>query len=196
MGRSGIPALSPGAHVTVTDHPDLSSINLLVTRWSTTLRSCVGASSPSETPGYLNTFHAIPADRAYRPPAGDAQAADRGSRHRAHRRGRDGAGDPVRAARRPGQVPGALPLRHHAARRAARLASRQDDPESRGRELRHPFSAQARGRGGHCLHQWRSGQAHDRRRRPNPGKPSPVTNAHPGVHRIRTSRGITVDIGE
>ena len=31
---------------------------------------------------------------------------------------------------------------------------------------------------------------------PNPIKPSPVTNADPGVHRIRTSTGITVDMAE
>ncbi len=31
---------------------------------------------------------------------------------------------------------------------------------------------------------------------PNPIKPSPVTNENPGVHRIKTSTGITVDMAE
>ncbi len=31
---------------------------------------------------------------------------------------------------------------------------------------------------------------------PNPIKPSPVTGASPGLHRVRTSTGITVDMQE
>jgi len=67
-GRSGVPALSAGMRVTLTDHPDKGSLDLLITEVTHDARQIVGARSQSEEPGYTNAFRAIPADRTYRPP--------------------------------------------------------------------------------------------------------------------------------
>ncbi len=66
--RSTVAALAAGARVTVTDHPDLGSVELLVTEVTHhAVQVVAGARLPDE-PGYTNTFRAIPGDRQYRPP--------------------------------------------------------------------------------------------------------------------------------
>jgi type VI secretion system secreted protein VgrG len=65
-GASNIPALRPGMRVTVTDHPDLDAVELLLIE---VRHEATQGNGPSAPPGrYSNTFRAIPGNRMYRPP--------------------------------------------------------------------------------------------------------------------------------
>jgi type VI secretion system secreted protein VgrG len=69
-GKSNVPALSPGARIRVTDHPDLDTVDLLVVEVhheATQTHGNAGAETNGAR-GYSNAFRAIPADRMYRPP--------------------------------------------------------------------------------------------------------------------------------
>lgn len=66
-GKSNVPALTPGARLRVTDHPNLDAVDLLVVEVHHEATQAYGDFGV-ETKGYTNTFRAIPADRMYRPP--------------------------------------------------------------------------------------------------------------------------------
>jgi type VI secretion system secreted protein VgrG len=65
-GRSDVCTLTAGAKFTLTGHPDLGTIDLLVVEVEHEATQVV-AGGAGQTPGYHNRFRAIPADRTYRP---------------------------------------------------------------------------------------------------------------------------------
>jgi len=195
-GRSGVAALAAGARVTIEDHPDLGSVDLLVIEVEHhAVQAAHGAASP-EPPSYKNTFRAIPGDRMYRPPrvtprprisglvtgiidpgpvgpeAKTAQIDDQGRYF-------------VRFlfdTTAPGERPSSHPVRmvqNHAGEGYG-----THFPLKPGVEVAIGFVD------GDPDRPLIVGAV------PNPIKPSPVTNVNPGVHRIRTSTGITVDMAE
>jgi type VI secretion system secreted protein VgrG len=195
-GKSGVPALAAGMRVTLTDHPDLGSVEVLVTEVEHEATLVVGAKGASDAPGYVNTFRAIPADRTYRPPrttpkpriAGlvtgivDPGPAGQSAKYaQLDDQGRylvrflfDTTPPDERPASRPVRM-----IQNHAGENYGThfplkpgvevvIAFIDGDPDR-------PLIVGAV---------------------PNPIKPSPVTNANPGIHRVKTSTGITVDMAE
>ena len=195
-GRSGIPALSAGMRVTVTDHPDKGSLDLLITEVEHDARQIVGARSQDEAPGYTNTFRAVPADRTYRPPrvtprpriAGlvtgivDPGPTGPGSRHAQV----DEQGSYLVRFLFDTTPPGERPI----SRRVRMVQNHAGENYGTHFPL-HP--------GVEVVVGFVDGDP-DRPlivgAVPNPMKPSPVTQAEAGLHRIRTSTGITMEMGE
>ncbi len=67
-GRCTSPVLAAGARFTLEDHPDLPSLNLVVTQVEHRASEVVAGQGHTGGPTYDCTFQAIPADRTYRPP--------------------------------------------------------------------------------------------------------------------------------
>ncbi len=195
-GRSAVPTLSAGARFTLDNHADLGSIELLVTEVEHQASQVVTGFAPPETPGYFNTFRAIPADRTYRP---------------------------ARVTPRP-RIAGLITAIVDAGAVGGTPKYAQLDPEGRY-SVRFLFDTTPRGEQPTSrpvrMLQNHAGEGYgthfplkpgievaigfidgDPDRPlivgavPNPIKPSPVTNENPGVHRMKTSTGITVDMAE
>jgi type VI secretion system secreted protein VgrG len=193
-GKSAIPALAAGVRFTLDEHPDLKPFELLVTEIEHRATQIVpGLDTPQEAPSYVNTFRAIPADRAYRPPrvtprpriaglvTGFVAPSPAGATRHApiDEQGRYWIRLPFDMSA-PGERPPSRPIRmiqNHAGENYGThfplkigaevvVAFIDGDPDR-------PLIVGAV---------------------PNPIKPSPVTSANPNVHRIRTSGGITIDI--
>jgi type VI secretion system secreted protein VgrG len=195
-GRSGVPALSAGTRVTIANHPDKGSLELLITEAEHEARQIVSARSQTEEPGYANTFRAIPALRTYRPPRITPKPRIAGLV--------TGIIDPGEAGRgaRYAQI-------DEQGRYLVRFLFDTTPPGERpasGR-VRMVQNHAGEGYGTHFpLHPgvevvigFIDGDP-DRPlivgAVPNPIKPSPVTRAEAGLHRIRTSTGITMEMGE
>jgi type VI secretion system secreted protein VgrG len=69
-GRSDVSGLGAGTRFTITDHPELGTLELLVTEIEhRASQAVVQTTAPGAAEQrYTNTFRAIPADRTYRPP--------------------------------------------------------------------------------------------------------------------------------
>jgi type VI secretion system secreted protein VgrG len=195
-GRSTVAALAAGARVTVADHPDLGSIELLVTEVAHHAVHPGSAGRAAEEPGYTNTFRAIPGDRMYRPPRVTPRPRIAGLITGIVDGGAVGPGakyaqldDQGRYLVRflfdttpPGERPASRPVRmiqNHAGEGYG-----THFPLKPGVEVVIGFID------GDPDRPLIVGAV------PNPIKPSPVTNADSGLHRIRTSTGITVDMQE
>lgn len=195
-GRSTIPTLSAGARVTIAGHPDLGDLEVLVTEVEHHATQIVSGGATTGEPGYENTFRAIPADRTYRPPRVTPKPRIAGLV--------TGIVDPGSAGldakyaqlddqgrylvrflfdtNAPGERPASRPVRmiqNHAGENYG-----THFPLKPGIEVVIGFVD------GDPDRPLIVGAV------PNPIKPSPVTNANAGVHRIKTSTGITVDMVE
>jgi type VI secretion system secreted protein VgrG len=182
--------------VTIANHPDKGSLELLITEVEHEARQIVSARSQTEDPGYANRFRAIPASRTYRPPritpkpriAGlvtgiiDPGAAGPGARYaQLDEQGRYLVRflfDTTPPGERPAS-PRVRMVQNHAGETYGThfplhpgvevvIGFIDGDPDR-------PLIVGAV---------------------PNPIKPSPVTGAEEGLHRIRTSTGITIEMGE
>lgn len=195
-GKSTIPALAAGAVVTITEHPDLGSVDLLVIEVTHEASLVVAGVTKDDEPGYVNTFRAIPADRTYRPPRVTPKPRIAGLVTGIIDPGP--AGDTTKYAQiddqgrylvrfmfdttPPGERPASRPVRmlqNHAGEGYG-----THFPLKPGVEVAIGFVD------GDPDRPLIVGAV------PNPIKPSPVTNVDSGVHRIRTSTGITVDMAE
>ncbi len=199
-GKSAVPTLAAGAAFTLEGHPDLGTVDLLVIEVEHRATQAVDGLPSAEAPGYTNSFRAIPADRTYRPPrvtprpriAGLVTGIIESPPGAALESG------PVRYAKLdeqgrylvrflfdttpPGERPASRPVRmiqnhvgedygtHFPLKPGIEvvLGFIDGDPDR-------PLIVGAV---------------------PNPIKPSPVTHVNPGVHRVKTSTGITVDMAE
>ena len=194
-GESASPTLAAGTRFELTDHPDLGNVRLLVVEVEHRAEVIVDGHS-AQRPGYRSTFVAIPAERAYRParvtprprisgvvtgiidggPAGNAAKyaqVDAEGRYMV-RFSFDTAPPGERPASRPVRM-----LQNHAGEGYG-----THFPLKPGVEVAIAFV------GGDPDRPMIVGAI------PNPIKPSPVTNEDPGLHRVRTSTGITVDMHE
>jgi type VI secretion system secreted protein VgrG len=194
-GESNLPNLFAGARFKLHDHPDLPSLELLITEIMHDATQVVSAGGDEKTPSYRNTFQAIPADRPFRPeritprprisglitgvvdsPAGaGAKYAPIDDQGRYLVRfyfdaGSQGQRAPSRPVRMLQNHVGANYGTHFPLRPGVEVAVGfvNGDPDR-------PMIVGAV---------------------PNPHKPSPVTSATPGVHRIQTASGIVVDMFE
>jgi type VI secretion system secreted protein VgrG len=196
-GRSAVPALAAGRRFVLEDHPVLGALELLVTAVEHRVVQALGIPSVEhEAPGYFNTFHAIPAARAYRPPrvtprprihglvTGIIDSGDPSTNTPYAKIDEQGRYlvrflfDATPSDSRPPSRPVRMAQNHAGEHYGTHFPLKPDievvigfidgDPDR-------PVIVGAL---------------------PNPLTPSPVTNASPGVHRIRTSSGITVDIVE
>ena len=195
-GRSAVPALGAGMRFTLADHPDLGTVELLVTEIEHRASQVVTGMGSEDDPGYVNTFRAIPADRAFRPPrvtpkpriaglvTGIVDAGPIGGTPKYAQLDAQGRYT-VRFlfdTTPPGERPASRPVRmiqNHAGENYG-----THFPLKPGIEVVIGFID------GDPDRPLIVGAV------PNPIKPSPVDNANPGVHRVRTSTGITVDMAE
>jgi len=194
-GRSAVPTFAPGMRVTISDHPDLGTLEVLLTEVThEAARPVAGQSEPTSS-YYTNTFRAVPADRTFRPPRTTPKPRIAGLVTAVVDAG-------------PGAQPGRYAKIDEQGRYFIRFLFDTAGPERRvSRPVRMLQNHVGENYGTHfplkpgvevCVG-FIDGDP-DRPMIvgavPNPTKPSPVTNADPGVHRIRTSTGITVDMGE
>ena len=195
-GRSGVPALSAGMRVTIANHPDKGSLNLLITEVEHDARQVVSARSQTEDPGYANTFRAIPADRTYRPPRTTPKPRIAGLVTGIIDPGNAGPGARYAQTDEQGRYlvrflfdttpPGERP----ASRRVRMVQNHAGENYGTHFPL-HPGVEVVIGFiDGNPDRPLIVGAV------PNPIKPSPVTGAEAGLHRIRTSTGITMEMGE
>jgi type VI secretion system secreted protein VgrG len=199
-GRSAVPALGAGMRFTLEGHPDLGEQALLVTEIEHRAIQVVAGYEATEEPGYANTFRAIPADRTYRPP-------------RVTPRPRIAGLVTGIIEVPPGAVPEVSAVRHakldEQGRYLVRFLFDTTPPGERpaSRPVRMIQNHAGEGYGTHfplkpgieVVIAFIDGDP-DRPlivgAVPNPIKPSPVTVANPGIHRIKTSTGIVVDMAE
>ena len=190
-GRGTAPVLSAGSRVKLDDHPLLGSVELLVTELEHKATPVGG-----DEPGYVCSFTAIPADRTYHPPRVTPKPRISGLI--------TGIIDPGPAG------PGAkyAQLDEHG-RYMVRFLFDTTPPGERpaSRPVRMIQNHAGEGYGTHfplkpgveVVIGFIDGDP-DRPlivgAVPNPIKPSPVTNANPGIHRVKTSTGIVVDMAE
>ncbi|MFO0550171.1 MAG: type VI secretion system tip protein TssI/VgrG [Polyangiaceae bacterium] len=195
-GKSHIPSFGAGVRVLVDEHPDLGSVELLLVEVIHEAVAVVGNASSAEPTRYENRFRAIPASAPFRP----KRVTPRPSIHGLLTGLVDAGGAPPDARyaqidehgrymvrfffdpTAPGERPPSRPIRmlqNHAGENYG-----THFPLKPGTEVAIGF-------------------VHGDPDRPvivgaipNPIKPSPVTGASPGVHRMRTSTGITVDMVE
>ncbi|HRI68018.1 MAG TPA: type VI secretion system tip protein TssI/VgrG [Polyangium sp.] len=66
VGKSTLPFVQPGMRLTVSNHPDLDTLDLLIVEVTHEATQQVGHTN--EKGSYVNSFRAITADRMYRPP--------------------------------------------------------------------------------------------------------------------------------
>lgn len=194
-GKSAVPALAAGMRVKI-DHPELGALDLLITEVTHEATASVASHGTTEQHVYTNSFRAIPADRTFRParvtpkpriaglvtgivdggPSGpDARYAflDEQGRYLV-RFLFDTAPAGARAASRPVRM-----IQNHAG-----ASYGTHFPLKPGVEVVLGFID------GDPDRPLIVGAV------PNPTKPSPVTGASPGLHRVKTSTGITVDMAE
>ncbi len=195
-GRSGVPALSAGMRVTITDHPDKGPLDLLITEVKHDARQIVDASSGSEQPGYTNAFRAIPADRTFRPQRLTPKPHIAGLVTGIVDPGPAGPGAKYAQIDEQGRYlvrflfdstpPGERPLT-----RRVRMVQNHAGENYGTHFPLHP--------GVEVVVGFVDGDP-DRPlivgAVPNPIKSSPVTHAETGLHRIRTSTGIMMEMGE
>jgi len=195
-GRSMVPALSAGMRVTITDHPDKGSLELLITEVEHDARQIVRARSESEEQGYTNTFRAIPADRAYRPPRVTPKPRIAGLLTAIVDPGPAGPGAKYAQIDEHGRylvhfVFDTTPPGERAASRRIRMVQNHAGENYGTHFPLHP--------GVEVVVGFVDGDP-DRPlivgAVPNPIKSSPVTQGETGLHRIRTSSGITMEMGE
>jgi len=195
-GRSAVPALFAGMRLTISEHPDLGSLDVVVTEVTHEATQAVAAQAKGEHPRYVNTFRAIPADRTYRPPRVTPRPRIAGLVTGVIDPGPAGPDakyaqidDQGRYMVRflfdttpPGERPASRPVRmvqNHVGENYG-----THFPLKPGIEVVIGFID------GDPDRPLIVGAV------PNPIKPSPVTGVNPGVHRIKTSTGITVDMAE
>lgn len=197
-GRSDSPTLGAGTRFTLEDHPDLGTVDLLVTDVEHEASQVVAlnqAGSGAEKDGYVNTFRAIPAGRTYRPArvtprprihglvTGIIEAAQGGDGPSKYARvdswGRymvrflfDTTAPGERATSRPVRM-----IQNHAGENYG-----THFPLKPGVEVVIGFID------GDPDRPLIVGAV------PNPIKPSPVDSSNPGLHRIKTLTGITIDM--
>jgi type VI secretion system secreted protein VgrG len=195
-GRSGIPALSAGMRVTIADHPDQGALDLLITEVKHDAQQVVTTRTQTAEPGYTNTFRAIPADRTYRPPRVTPKPRIAGLV--------TGIVDPG-----PAGPDARYPQLDEQGRYLVRFLFDSTPPGERPitRRVRMVQNHAGENYGTHFpLHPgvevvvgFVDGDP-DRPlivgAVPNPIKSSPVVHAEAGLHRIRTSTGITIEMGE
>jgi type VI secretion system secreted protein VgrG len=193
-GKSRVPGLSAGTRVTIADHPDLGSVQLLVTEVEHRATQIAGADG--ERTGYENTFRAIPAERTYRPPRVTPRPRIAGLI--------TGVidGGPAGARPRYAQIDeqGRYWVRFHfdlttpGERPASRPVRMLQNHAGAGYGTHFPLKP-----GVEVLIGFVDGDP-DRPlivgAVPNPVTPSPVNGVNPGVHRVQTSTGICVDLAE
>jgi type VI secretion system secreted protein VgrG len=191
-----VAALGAGTRFTLGDHPDLGDVALLVTEVRHDATLVVSGQGAGGEAGYTNTFRAIPADRTYRPPRTTPRPRISGLVTGIVDPGP--AGPDARGAQLDDQgryrvrfLFDTTPVGERAASRPVRMLQSHVGenygthfPLKPGVEVAIAFID------GDPDRPLIVGAV------PNPIKPSPVTNANPNVHRIRTSTGITLDIGE
>ncbi|MFO0548651.1 MAG: type VI secretion system tip protein TssI/VgrG [Polyangiaceae bacterium] len=68
QGESGVASLAAGAPVQIVDHPRLSHAGVLLVEVKHQLVQIVGGQSGEGQPSYTNTFFATPSNMTYRPP--------------------------------------------------------------------------------------------------------------------------------
>ncbi|MBM4376763.1 MAG: type VI secretion system tip protein VgrG [Deltaproteobacteria bacterium] len=195
VGRSTVPTLAAGHRVRVEGHPELGSVELLVTEVEHAATQVVAGFDAAGT-GYENTFKAILATRTYRPPrvtpkprisgvvtglvdAGPGTPEGRYANLDAEGRYLvrfffDTTCPTERATSRPVRM-----LQNHAGEGYG-----THFPLKPGTEVAVAFV------GGDPDRPIIVGAI------PNALTPSPVNAANPGVHRMRTSRGVTIDLVE
>jgi type VI secretion system secreted protein VgrG len=195
-GKSGVPSLSAGMRVTIVDHPDKGSLDLLITEVEHEAQVVVSARSQSEEPGYTNTFRAIPADRTYRPPRVTPKPRIAGLVTGIVDPGPAGPEAKYAQIDEQGRYlvrflfdttpPGERPIS-----RRVRMVQNHAGPNYGTHFPLHP--------GVEVVVGFVDGDP-DRPvivgAVPNPIKSSPVTHTEAGLHRIRTSTGIIMEMGE
>ncbi len=191
-GKSDLPALAAGSKITIEGHPFYERLDLLLTEVEHKVSQVVAASGDEGEHSYVNTFHAVPADRAYRPPRVTPKPRIHGLLTGIIDPGPQGTeriaqiDDQGRYTVRflfdtsaPGERPASHPVRmaqNHAGENYGThfplkpgvevvLAFVDGDPDS-------PIIVGAV---------------------PNPTTPSPITNRLSTTHRIKTGAGITID---
>ena len=195
-GQSAVPELGAGLRFTLDGHPDLGEVELLVTTVLHRAMQVVGGLGRDGKPGYTNTFQAIPAERTYRPARLTPKPSIGGLIT-----GIIDAG-PVGGTPKYAQLDSegrytihflfdTTPPGERPASRACRMVQNHVG-ENYGTHF--PLKP-----GIEVVIGFLDGDPD----RPlivgavsNPAKPSPVNNANPGVHRVRTSTGIRVDMAE
>ena len=195
-GRSTVAALGAGMRFTIKDHPDLGSIELLVTEVEHRAEQVVAGFGHQGEPGYVNTFKAIPADRTYRPArltprpriaglvTGIVDAGPVGGTPKYAQLDEQGR-YMIRFlfdTTAPGERPASRPVRM--------LQNHVGEGYGTHFPLKPGIEVVIGFIDGDPDRPLVVGAV------PNPIKPSPVTNANPGIHRIKTSTGITVDMAE
>jgi type VI secretion system secreted protein VgrG len=194
-GKSAVPALSAGSRFTL-DHPDLGAIELLVTEVEHQASQVVHGVGSAGEPGYANTFRAIPADRAYRPPRVTPKPRIAGLITGVIDAG--GAPGTPKYAQLDSEGRYTVRFLFDTTPRGERPASRPvrmlQNHVGEGYGTHFPLKP-----GVEVAIGFIDGDP-DRPlivgAAPNAMTPSPVNNENPGVHRIRTSSGIVVDMAE
>lgn len=194
-GRSAVPALSAGLRFEL-DHPDLGTIELLVTEVEHQASLVVEGADSGGEPGYANTFQAIPADRTYRPRRVTPKPRIAGLITGVVDAG--GAGGTAKYAQLDSEGRYSVRFLFDTTPRGERPASRPvrmlQNHVGEGYGTHFPLKP-----GVEVVIGFIDGDP-DRPlivgAVPNPVTPSPVNNENPGVHRIRTASGIVVDMAE
>jgi type VI secretion system secreted protein VgrG len=195
-GRSGVPALSAGMRVTITDHPDKGALDLLITEVKHDARQIVQSGTHSEDQGYTNAFRAIPADRTYRPPRVTPRPRITGlltgivdpgpAGHEAKYAQIDEQGRYLVRFLFDTTPPGERPV----SRRVRMVQNHAGENYGTHFPLHPDVEVVIGFVDGDPDRPLIVGAV------PNPIKASPVTHAETGLHRIRTSSGITMEMGE
>lgn len=194
-GKSYVPTLGAGLRLKLDEHPELGSVDLCLTQVVHVANQTV-AGFDDGGPAYENTFFAIPADRTFRP----ARVTPR-PRISGLVTGIIDAGLSELGARvAPIDASG-----HYLVRFLFDTTHPGDRPVSRPVRMLQNHAGEGYGthfplKGGTEVAIAFIGGDPDRPvivgALPNALAPSPVTNANPGLHRIRTSSGITIDFVE
>ena len=194
-GRSRLPTLGAGLRMRLEGHPELGTVDLCVTEVEHRAEVTVAGFDAGAAAGYENTFRAIPAERTFRPARVtpkprigglvtgivDANGAPEGRYASLDAEGRSTVRFLFDTAP-PGERPASRPVRMLQNHSGEGYGTHF--PLKPGAEVAIGFV------GGDPDRPVIVGTV------PNPTKPSPVTNANPGVHRIRTSTGVTIDLVE
>jgi type VI secretion system secreted protein VgrG len=193
-GQSRLPTLGAGLRMRLEGHPELGTLELLVTEVEHRAEATATGFDGRDASGYVNTFRAIPASRTFRPlrttprpripgiVTGIVDGANEGGRY---------ADIDAEGRYRVRILFDTTPVGERRLSRPVRMLQNHAGegygthfPLKPGTEVAVGFV------GGDPDRPVIVGAA------PNPTKPSPVTGVNPGVHRIRTSTGVTVDLVE
>jgi type VI secretion system secreted protein VgrG len=199
-GRSDVAALGAGTRFTVVDHPTLGSVDLVVIEIEHRASQAVApgeVAGGTRKQGYENTFRAIPAARTYRPARVTPRPRIHGLVTGVIEQG-PGAAGPSKYARIDQQgrylvrfLFDTTPPGGAATSRPVRMLQNHAG-ENYG--THYPLKP-----GVEVLIGFLDGDP-DRPlivgAVPNPIKPSPVDSSNPGLHRVKTLTGITVDMAD